>query len=388
MGLVHNTCRKPVRILYIHHTFRNQSYNSLLWNIANRIDRKKYQIFAACLREGGPYEDKLKSIGVEVTNFDLNTLLDLRIIPRLVRYIKKNKIDIVETAVFPSDVYGRVSARLANVPVIISTMHCVEAHKLETIYRFLSFLDTVTMALTTKIIAVSGAVKNYLIRRHKIRPEKISIIYNGIDVNKYKSHMNITEFKKQFDLEPGIPIIAFIGRLIKVKGVSYFLDAAASVLRTGKKAQFLVVGDGPLKQSLVKQTQKLGIDQHVFFIGFRKDIPKILSLIDILVVSSLWEGLPLTILETMSAGKPIIAAKVGGIPEAIKNGETGFLVPPKNPEALTGAINDLLADPRKRKEMGEKAKRRALQLFDVERMVKEYSNMYDECIVSQLEGYQ
>jgi len=359
-----------------------------LWNIAKRIDKKKYQVFAACLREGGPYEDKLRRIGVKVKNFDLKTLVDIRIILRLVRYIKQNNIDIVETAVFPADVYGRISAKLANVPIIISTMHRVEDHKQEAIYRFLPFVDTVTMALTTKIIAVSGAVKNYLIRRHKIRPEKISVIYNGIDVNKYKSHTNITEFKKQFNLEPSIPIVAFIGRLVKVKAASYFLEAAASVLTSGKKAQFLVVGDGPLKQSLVKQTQKLGIDQHVFFIGFRKDIPKILSLIDILVVPSLWEGLPLTILETMSAGKPIIAARVGGIPEAIKNGGTGILVPPKNSEALTGAINDLLAAPKKRKEMGEKAKQRALQLFDVERMVKEYENLYDACAVSQLEGYQ
>jgi len=388
LGRARNADGKPTKILYIHHTFRNQSGSVLLWNIAKRINRKKYKIFAACLREGGPYEDKLRNIGVTVKNFDLKTLLDLRIIPRLVRYIKQNNIDIVETAVFPSDVYGRVSARLANVPVIISTMHRVEDHKQETIYRFLPFVDMLTMALTTRIIAVSGAVKNYLIRRHKIRPEKISVIYNGIDVNKYKSHTNITEFKKQFNLEPSIPIVAFIGRLVKVKGVSYFLEATASVLRSGKKAQFLVVGDGPLKQSLVKQTQKLGIEQHVFFIGFRKDIPKILSLIDILVVPSLWEGLPLTILETMSAGKPIIAARVGGIPEAIKNGETGILVPPKNPEALSGAINDLLAAPKKRKEMGEKAKQRALQLFDVERMVKEYENLYDACAVSQTGVYK
>jgi len=382
LGRARNTDGKPTKILYIHHTFRNQSGSVLLWNIAKRINRKKYKIFAACLREGGPYEDKLRNIGVTVKNFDLKTLVDLRIIPRLVRYIKQNNFDIVETAVFPSDVYGRVSARLANVPVIISTMHRVEDHKQETIYRFLPFVDTVTMALTTKIIAVSGAVKNYLIRRHKIRPEKISMIYNGIDVSKYKRHVNISGFKKQFNLDPSIPIVAFIGRLVKVKGVSYFLEAAASVLRSGKKAQFLVIGDGPLKQSLVKQTQKLGIDQHVFFIGFRKDIPRVLSFIDILVVPSLWEGLPLVVLETMSAGKPIIAAEVGGIPEAVRNGETGILVPPKNPEALTGAINDLLADPKKRKEMGDKAKQRAVQLFDVERMVKEYENLYDACTFS------
>ncbi len=387
MGLVHNTSKKPTRILYIHHTFRNQSGSFLLWNIAKRIDKKKYQVFAACLREGGPYEDKLRRIGVKVKNFDLKTLVDIRIIPRLVRYIKQNNIDIVETAVFPADVYGRISARLANVPIIISTMHRVEDHKQEAIYRVLFFADTLTMALTTRIIAVSKAVKNYLISWHRVKSDKIRVIYNGIDAHKYDVNFDIKEYKRMLNLQHDIPTVAFIGRLVKLKGVNYFLEAAASILRNGKRVQFVVVGDGPLKERLIKQAANLSISQHVHFIGFRKDIPQILSVIDILVVPSLFEGLPLTILEAMHAGKTIIATRVGGIPEAIKDGETGILVSPRDYHALTKGLLELLNDPEKRKEMGKKGKQRALQHFNVERMVKEYSNIYDECIVSQLEGY-
>jgi glycosyltransferase involved in cell wall biosynthesis len=386
LGQKHRTDGKPTKILYIHHTFRNQSGSFLLWNIAKRIDKNKYQVFAACLREGGPYEDKLRRIGVQVKNFDLKTLVDIRIIPRLVSYIKQNSIDIVETSVFPADVYGRISARLANVPIIISTMHCVEAHKLETMYRILFFADTLTMALTTRTIAVSKAVKNYLISWHRVKSDKIRVVYNGMAAHKYDSNIDINEYKRKLNLQHDIPTVVFIGRLVKLKGVGYFLKAAAMVIRSGKKAQFLVVGDGPLKQSLVKQTQKLGIDQHVFFTGFREDIPKILSCIDILVLPSLWEGLPLTILEAMHAGKPIIATRVGGIPEAVRDRETGILIPPRDCHALTKGIVELLKDPEKCKEMGEKGKERALQHFNVERMVKEYSDIYDECIVSQLEG--
>ncbi len=355
-----------------------------MWNIAKRIDRNKYQVFAACLREGGPYEDKLRHIGVRVKNFDLKTLVDMRIILRLVRYIKQNKIDIVETAVFPSDVYGRISARLANVPIIISTMHRVEDHKQEAIYRALFFVDTFTMALTTKIIAVSEAVKNYLISWHKVKPDKIKVIYNGIDTPKYDVDLDIKEeYRGKLNLRHSTLTVAFIGRLVELKGVNYFLEAAASVIKSCKEVQFVVAGDGPLMKRLLKQAANLGISRYVHFIGFREDIPQILSIIDILVVPSLFEGLPLTILEAMHAGKPIIATRVGGIPEAIKDRDTGILVSPRDCDALSRGILELLKDPEKRKEMGEKGKQRAMQHFDVERMVKEYTGLYDEHIASK-----
>ena len=378
MGHIHKNITKPIRILYIHHTFRNQSGSLLLWNIAKGLDKKKYQVFAACLREGGPYEGKLRDIGVEVKNFDLKTLLDIRIIFRLVHYIKQNNIDIVETAVFPSDVYGRISARLANVPIIISTMHRVEDHKQERIYRLFFFVDTLTMPLTTKMIAVSEAVKDYLISWHKVRPDRIRVVYNGIEAHKYSPNVDVEEYKSKFNLNSDMPTVAFIGRLVKVKGIKYFLEAAAVILRGGKRVQFLVVGDGPLKEHLIQRAKNLKIDEDVHFIGFRKDIPQVLSVIDILVVPSLWEGLPLIVLESMFAGRPIVATKVGGIPEAIKHRETGMLVAPRNSHALAKAILEFLNDPEKRKEMGEKGRQRALKYFNVERMVKEYESIYDE----------
>jgi glycosyltransferase involved in cell wall biosynthesis len=373
---MHKSFRRPIRILYIHHTFRNQSGSFLLWNIAKRIDRKQYKVFAVCLREGGPYESKLRAIGVEVKNFDMKSLLDVRIIFRLVRYIKQNGIDIVETAVFPSDVYGRISAKLAGVPIIISTMHRVEDHKQEPIYRALFFADTLTMSLTTRLIAVSRAGKRYLVSWHKVQPKKISVIYNGLDADDYKLSIDRDEYKAVLGIDRDIPTIVFVGRLVELKGVSFLLKAANSILKDGVSAQFVVAGDGPLKQRLVEEARVLGISEHVHFIGFRKDIPEILSITDILVVPSLWEGLPLTVLEAMFAGKAIVATKVGGIPEALKDGDSGILVSPRDADGLIEGILSLLKNPEKRKNMGERAKQRAVKYFDVERMVKEYEGIY------------
>lgn len=367
---------RPTRIFYIHHTFRNQSGSFLLWNIAKRLDRERFQIFAACLREGGPYETKLRDVGVEVVNFDLKTLIDIRVILRLAHYIKKHDIDIVETAVFPSDVYGRVSAKLANVPTVISTMHRMEDHKQETIYRILFWLDTLTIRLTTRLIAVSQAVKNYLISWHKVKPEKISVVHNGLDAKKYNINIDIDEFKRELGLGQESPTVAFIGRLVKFKGTNYFLQAATSIIRSGITVQFLVVGDGPLKSQLMRQTHLLGISEHVHFTGFREDVPQILTAIDILAVPSSWEGLPLVVLEGMHSGKAIVATRVGGIPEAIEDGETGILIPPRDADRLVDAITDLLKHPNRREEMGKKAKQIAAEKFDVDRMVKKYERIY------------
>lgn len=384
-GHMHKLSMEPIRILYIHHTFRNQSGSFLLWNLASRIDKRRYRVFAACLREGGPYERKLRDIGVKVTNFDLKTLIDFRIIFKLVHYIKKHKIDIVETAVFPSDVYGRISARLANVPIIISTMHRAEDHKQEAIYRALFFVDTFTMAFTTKIIAVSQAVKNYLISWHKMRADKIKVIYNGLDPRNYSCDVDKATLRSALGLAPEVPIVAVVGRLVKLKGIDYFLRAASAILVAGENVQFLVVGEGPLKGDLTKQAKILGIGRNVYFAGFREDIPEILSAIDILVVPSLWEGLPLVVLEGMLSGKPIVATRVGGIPEAVKDGKSGILVPPRDVDALRDSVLELLKNPEKRKELGERGKQRALQYFDIERMVRDYTGVYDECIAAKLQ---
>jgi len=383
---VYNTSSKPIKILYVHHTFRNQSYNSLLRNIANRLDKERYSLFAVCLREGGPFEYLLGNAGLHVTNLGLKSLLDPRIIPRLTRFIQQNQFDIVQTAVFPADVYGRISARLAKVPVILSVMHRTDDHKQEATYRALFFADTLTMRLTTKIIAVSQAVKNYIISLHKVNSQKIEVIHNGIDTHQYNCMVAKDRFKMLLNLKPDTPTVGFIGRIVNVKGLQYFLKAAARIIAAGKTAQFLVVGDGPLKNHFMDEARRLGLDPYVSFLGFREDIPKIMSALDVLVVPSIKEGLPLIVLEAMAAGKPIVATTVGGIPEAITHGETGILVPPREPTRIADAVMDLLNDPVKCERMGEKGKKRAREHFDIARMVADYDHLYRQCIAALAES--
>jgi glycosyltransferase involved in cell wall biosynthesis len=366
------------RVLYIHHTFRDQSYNSLLYEFAKRVNnKKKYEIFACCLRGDGPYEKKLDDIGVQVRNFRMNNLLKFWVVFKIVQYIKDNRINIVNTASFPSDVYGRIAAKLAGVPIILSTLHRLDGHKHERIYRLFFWLDTLTMLFTTKIIAVSKIARDYLIQWHNVNPTKIVTLYNGIDTNKYKADMNGSCLLNEFNLHKNYPTVGVIGRLDKMKGIDCFLNAVAEIVKKTKEAQFLIVGDGPLKGELKKRAYYLGILERVVFTGFRKDIPDILSIIDILVASTLSEALPTSILEGMSAGKPVVATNVGGVPEVVINGETGILIPSKDSDALAAAILELLESPEKRVMMGKKGRQHVMEHFSIENMVREYERFYD-----------
>ncbi len=142
----------------------------------------------------------------------------------------------------------------------------------------------------------------------------------------------------------------------------------------------LIVGDGPLREDLEELAKNLEIEHHVIFTGFRTDIPNILGFLDIFVMSSMWEGLGLSAIEAMLAGKPVVASNVDGLPEVVLDQETGILVPPGEPKVLADAICTLLDSPEKRREMGEKGRQRAIRHFNIDKMVRDYEEFYDSYI--------
>ena len=232
------------------------------------------------------------------------------------------------------------------------------------------------MGFANEIIAVSESVKRHIILKQRIGPKKVSVIHNGIDVDKYTGDGNSKEAKKNFGLHNDPVVVGVVGRLDKQKGIAFFLRAASEVLKVEKHVQFLIVGEGPQRQELEKLSRKLGISGYVVFLGFIEDVPQIMSLIDIFVLPSLWEGLPISLLEAMAARKPVIATGVGGIPEVLADEVSGLLVPPKDTKALTKAILELLKDTAKREAMGEKARQRVAESFNIERMVRDYEECY------------
>jgi glycosyltransferase involved in cell wall biosynthesis len=224
-------------------------------------------------------------------------------------------------------------------------------------------------------IAVSADNKLNLLKLFGVPEKKLTVIHNGIDVNKFQFSIFKNLDNSISCVTHNKTVITTISRLVEHKGL-YFLIQAAKHLNKIENICFLIVGEGPLQESLMKDVKEAGMEDRFLFIGFRSDIPYILSKTDIFVLPSLFEGLPISVLEAMAAGKPVIASNVSGIPEEVIDKKTGILVPPGDPEALAKAIEELAKNPEKRQEMGEEGRKLVKEHFTLTKMVYETEKIY------------
>ncbi|PIU84517.1 MAG: hypothetical protein COS67_12865, partial [Deltaproteobacteria bacterium CG06_land_8_20_14_3_00_44_19] len=228
--------------------------------------------------------------------------------------------------------------------------------------------------------------------KHKIDPEKVVTIYNGIEVDEYSPNVKEvrspregqvaqrgrqeSDVRREFGFSDKSPVIGAIGRLVWQKGFEYLIEAVPDVVEEYPEARFLIVGEGPLRKSLEALSEEFRIRDKVIFTGFRSDIKEILSAIDILVIPSLLEGFPMITLEAMAMAKPIIATNIDGITEQITDGINGILTPPKDSSAIAQAIITLINNRGKAKAMGLAARKKVEQEFSVDKMVAETEKVY------------
>jgi glycosyltransferase involved in cell wall biosynthesis len=216
-------------------------------------------------------------------------------------------------------------------------------------------------------------------------PPKVFLIPNGVEIKVFtEANQSLVEaLAQEWKIRSHTPVIGTLARLHEQKGHSYLLDAVAQLRREIPDVKALVVGDGELRPSLEQRTQALRLSDSVIFTGTRRDVPEILALLDVFVLPSLWEGLPIALLEAMAAGLPVVATRVGGVPEVVVDGETGLLVPPRDPDALSEAILTLLQDPDLRQKMGQAGQERVREYFSVERMVEETEALYERLLAEK-----
>jgi len=341
------------------------------------LSAARYNPLVCCLKGPGVLSHELRERNIEVEYLNmpkgpgLLIFLDsLRAIIILVILMKKRKIDIVHSYLFRANILSRIAARLAGVPIVVSSMRGIEVTR-----ECPLLLERLTSFLIDKFTAVSDAVKTYIIRKARINPRKIVTIRNGIALN--RTRVEPIE-REEFGLNPDVAIVGMVARLAKEKGHEYFLSAAKIVVTEYPKVHFLIVGDGPQRQKLACLATELGLRDKISFIGYRADVFRILTLFDIFALSTLWEGLPTVILEAMAMSKPVVATNVGGNPEVVLDGTTGFLVPARDPEILAERIVRLLRDESLRRRMGEEGRRRVEEEFTIERMVEETESLYEE----------
>ena len=312
---------------------------------------------------------------------DINPLSDIVALLRLYRLFRKEDFDIVHTHTAKAGALGRLAARFAGVPKIVHTSHGhnfygyfgpVRSKLVVMVERFISYF-------TDKINALTELEKQDLASYKVAQPAKIVVINSGLELDRYRK-ININAGEKRSELRVGQDtiLVGMISRLETVKGPEYFIEAARLIAEKFPEVKFIVAGDGSLRSKLEFQCEKLHISDKLIFIGWREDIPEILSVLDILVMPSLNEAVGRILIEAGACGKPVVATRVGGIPEVVKDNQTGILVPPGDAHGLARAVISLLEDEKKRQRMGETAKNWVDDKFSASRMVKGFSDLYVE----------
>ena len=266
---------------------------------------------------------------------------------------------------------GIFIAALSRIPAVVATLHLYVDVRLSLTDQIRSML---THACVDRFITVSHGVAEKLFQTG-VRDRKVTIVQNGIPPDRFSRRPDLLLLEK-LSVSSGQPIILTIARLVEQKGISYLLKAASLV----PEAVFLLAGDGPDRAALEAQMESLGLKERVRFLGHREDIPALLSICDLFVLPSLFEGLPLSILEAMAAGKPVISTAIGGVNEAIIHGKTGVLLPPGDPHALAAAIRRTLADQTFAKKLSAAGQERVGRYFSINKMVKEISEIYNRSL--------
>jgi len=300
----------------------------------------------------------------------LHPLNDLRAFIPVYRAIKEFKPDLIHAHSTKAGIIVRFWAGLLNFKPVIFTAHgwaFTEGRKYWKRW-ILAQMEKLAGFATTKIICVSEHDRELALKFKVASPDKLVVIYNGVDPERFlKPHERKSGSKT---------VVTYVGRLAPPKDLITLLKAVK--LLSG--VEVLIVGDGELRDKVEKYVFENGLSEKVLLLGEREDVPEILSNSDIFVLPSRWEGLPFTIIEAMMAGLPVVASKVGGVPELVDDGITGFLVPPGDHLSLAQAIRKLVDDKNLREKMGKLGREKALKLFTVERMLEETARVYEEVL--------
>ncbi|MGR3301541.1 MAG: glycosyltransferase [Candidatus Scalindua sp.] len=365
--------KKKINVIHLVDELTIGGLEKILTTIVLNLDRKKYNVSVWCLREGGFFANKLVKEGIDVKILHISTSRNPLSIHKLYKLLKNRKFDLIHTHAYSAGTIGRISAFLAGVPVIISHNHSVYDYY----NKYYHFVEWLLCLITDKIICVSDIVKKFTNETQRINANKLITIHNGIDSVCSVTGKEASDIRKKLGIPHNHTVISTIAHMEEHKGIKYLLESASLLLQSRNDISFLLVGEGALKEELKILCADLKIEKNVIFAGERSDISEILSLTDIFVLPSLREGLGLAILETMACGKPVIATNVGGIPEIVKDGVSGILVSPRDPEALHTAMKELLDDKEMQKKMGANGEKVCNEKFNSKVMVGQIENLYD-----------
>jgi glycosyltransferase involved in cell wall biosynthesis len=361
-----------MRILHLDTERTWRGGEAQLLHLAEGLARRGHFCIVAG-QPGSPLLARASEKGLNTEAVAMPSEWSLSAVLSLTRILKRERIQVIHMHASHACTLGGWAARLAGIPVRIISRR-VDFSVKGNPFRKLKYQWGVD-----RIVAISEGVRNVLIN-DGLDPNRIEVIRSGIDPRPFDPAYPAGEARREFGIEEKSPVIGCIAHFADHKGHRYLIEAASRVAAAIPEVRFLLVGDGELRPQIERQIKELKIEKQVILTGFRNDIPRLLAAMDIVALSSHLEGLGTSLLDAMAMARPVVASRVGGIPEMVEDGVTGRLVPPRDPDALAGVLIELIRRPDEQKRMGEAGRTRMLKTFSADAMVAATEAVYREIL--------
>jgi len=375
---------QPMKVMQLVLSLVIGGTEKLVYEITQRVNRERVSPVVCCLDEIGVFGEKLRDAGVPVYVLNRAPGLDWSLLSKLRDIIMKEQIDVIHAHQYTPYFYGLMASLYSKItlapsrPEIVFTEH---GRFYPDVRKFKRVISNPILSLFTKeIVTISASTKQSLIDYENFPARRIRVVYNGIDLERFSNTADCHAKRGELGLKNDDKVFGIVARLDPIKNHAMLLRACQQLVKILPNICLLIVGDGPERANLETLTASLGIAAHVKFLGARQDVSELLQTFDVFALSSFSEGTSVTLLEAMGVGIPIVATNVGGTPEVVSDGETGFLVESDNADDMAAKLQRLLQDDVLREQMGNAGKQRVHELFSIEKMVQAYVNLYFNAI--------
>ncbi len=345
----------------------------VVYHIIKNVDQRKYNCILLCFQEPDILREMFARTGVTIISLGLSRGIHYSIPGRINAVVKEYGVDIIHCHDFQPFLYCALSQLFSKRCKLVFTEHS-GAFSLSRRHRWLLRL---LYPVVDRKVMVSEELRAFYIEKLRVKEKGLVTIYNGVDRPEFANNVICDKVKEELQLQ-GKFIVGTAVRLMPQKGLGYLVDAFKSLVEKEENIFLLIIGDGRSRNELEERVQALGLQNNVCFLGYRDDAVQLLPLFDIYILPSLWEGLPLGLLEAMFSRKAVIATEVGGIPEVVTSGENGILIPPADSEAIVQAVLRLYNNDEEREKIGANALQSVEKSYSTATMVNRYQELYQE----------
>lgn len=361
----------PLPVMFVITSMPVGGAETLLVNLIRRMDRSRFAPELVCLKSLGPLGEEL-SREIPTHSQLIASKWDIGVLGRLTRLFRRREAAAVVTVGAGDKMFwGRLAAWRAGVPVVLSAIHSTGWP--DGIGR----LNRMLTPITDRFIGVAEPHGRYLIEQEGFPPAKVNVIPNGVDCDRFHPSVDGSSIRRELGISTRTPVAGIVAALRPEKNHALLLDAFAAVRQSVPDAALLIVGDGPERPALEAQIARLGLADSVHLLGTRSDIPQLLAAMDVFVLTSRMEANPVSILEAMATGKPVVAPRVGSIPQSVIDGETGYLSEPNDPQTTADRLVELFLHPARARAFGAAGRQLVESRWSLEAMVEGYQSLIE-----------